>query len=176
MDKITRKQVFSNLTRTIAKSTLDNSIEDMAPILQGQSGYHQLILDQKIQPINHPENKSILERHQSKLITEEDEAYYFRRSFEDQLKTKDSSNEQPMAPHSFEYSISIPKVIATEKSKVMEPQYNSDAIVKQEKLLAAQAHLRTMQLMHIAQLNTSERKMQILHQPIMAHHLPNSLK
>jgi hypothetical protein len=40
VDKITRKQVFSNLTRTIAKSTLEKSIEDMAPILQGQSGYH----------------------------------------------------------------------------------------------------------------------------------------
>ena len=60
VDKIIRKQVFSNLTRTIAKSTLEKSIEDMAPILQGQSGYHQLIVDQKI-PMNQPE-KSILER------------------------------------------------------------------------------------------------------------------
>ena len=151
VDKITRKQVFSNLTRTIAKSTLEKSIEDMAPILQGQSGYHQLIVDQKI-PMNQPD-KSILERLSSKLITEEDEAY-FRLSFEEQLKTKDTSNE-PQPPQSFEYSTSIPKVITTEKSKVIEPQYNSDntttaATVKQEKLLGAQAHLRTLQLMHIA--------------------------
>ena len=111
VDKITRKQVFSNLTRTIAKSTLEKSIEDMAPILQGQSGYHQLIVDQKI-PMNQPE-KSILERNQSRLITEEDEAY-FRLSFEEQLKTKDTSNE-PVPPHSFEYSTNIPKVITTEK-------------------------------------------------------------
>jgi hypothetical protein len=73
--------------------------------------------------MNQPE-KSILERLSSKLITEEDEAY-FRLSFEEQLKTKDSSNE-PQPPQSFEYSTSIPKVITTEKSKSIEPQYNSD--------------------------------------------------
>jgi|LauGreDrversion4_2_1035121.scaffolds.fasta_scaffold70720_3 hypothetical protein len=33
VDKTTRKQVYSNLTRTIAKSTLEKSIEDVSPIL-----------------------------------------------------------------------------------------------------------------------------------------------
>ena len=62
--------------------------------------------------MNQPE-KSILERNQSRLIREEDEAY-FRMSFEEQLKTKDTSNE-PVPPQSFEYSTNIPKVITTEK-------------------------------------------------------------
>ena len=33
VEKSTRKQVYSNLTRTIAKSTLEKSNEDVSPIL-----------------------------------------------------------------------------------------------------------------------------------------------
>jgi len=33
VEKNTRKQVYSNLTRTIVRSTLDKSIEDSAPIM-----------------------------------------------------------------------------------------------------------------------------------------------
>ena len=63
--------------------------------------------------MNQPE-KSILERNQSRLITEEDENY-FRKSFEDQLKTKDTQDQSPAG--GFEYSTTIPKVITTDKTK-----------------------------------------------------------
>jgi hypothetical protein len=71
-----------------------------------------LILEQKI-PLNQPE-KSIIERHASKLITE-DEENYFRQSFEEHFKTKETIERPPSV--SFEYSTTIPKVITTEKSK-----------------------------------------------------------
>lgn len=94
------------------RSTLDKSIEDNAPIMRGLSGYHDLIKDHKI-PLNQPE-KSILERHTSKLITEEDETY-LKQSFEDHLKNFAPDS---VSPTNFEYSTKIPKVITTEKAKI----------------------------------------------------------
>jgi len=62
--------------------------------------------------LNQPE-RSILERHSSKLITEEDEAY-LKKSFEDHLKNLGADS---VSPTNFEYSTKIPKVITTEKAK-----------------------------------------------------------
>jgi hypothetical protein len=64
--------------------------------------------------LNQPE-KSIIERHPSKLITEEEENY-FRQSFEEHFRTKDTSEHAHSG--SFDYSTTIPKVIATDKSKI----------------------------------------------------------
>jgi hypothetical protein len=47
----TRKQVYSNLTRTMVKSNLDRSYEDPGPIMQGMSSYHELVKENKI-PLN----------------------------------------------------------------------------------------------------------------------------